>query len=178
MGRLICLVFTGTPSWETFLKILEKNDQPEWKELKEQLVTRITNLTVVGALVASVAVTFVASDAPSPIANWDEMLPYISFLACGLFSAMCVVSGLGLMVFLDAVQPQTASEMRTSQLRCAAVATLLAMPFLWFFAGLIAPLIGMTGAIWLGDSTFAKAGVVAAIAGLLATFLVVFASLF
>lgn len=84
----ICL---GGRIVETFLHILEKNDQPEWKDLKKQLVTRITNLTVVGALVASVAVTFVASNAPSPIANWDEMLPYISFLACGLFSAMCVV---------------------------------------------------------------------------------------
>lgn len=68
--------------------------------------------------------------------------------------------------------------MRTCQLRCAAAAMLLAMPFLWFFADLIAPLIGMTGAIWLGHSTFAKAGVVAAIVGLLATFLVVLASLF
>lgn len=42
-------------------------------------------------LQCSVAVTFVASNAPSPITNWDETLPYISFLACGLFSAICVV---------------------------------------------------------------------------------------
>lgn len=94
---------------------------------------------------------------PSPIANWDEMFPYISFLAGGLSSAMCVVSGLGLVMFLNAVQPETVGEIRTS---------------------LTAPLIGMTGAIWLANNALAKASVLVGIMGIIVTFLVVIVSLY
>ncbi|KAI6161519.1 hypothetical protein EDD17DRAFT_1588474, partial [Pisolithus thermaeus] len=60
-------------------------------------------------------------------------------------------------MFLNAVQPDTVGEIGTS---------------------LTAPLIRITGAIWLGNNVLAKASVLVGIMGIFVTFLVVIVSLY
>ncbi|KAI6105961.1 hypothetical protein EDD16DRAFT_224620 [Pisolithus croceorrhizus] len=61
---VIFLVLTGTSSLERLLQILEQKDQSEWNTLREQLIARTSNVTVVGSLVATGAVC----DNSNPIA--------------------------------------------------------------------------------------------------------------
>ncbi|KAI5994222.1 hypothetical protein EDC04DRAFT_1241220 [Pisolithus marmoratus] len=154
--RFMSLVLIGTPSLRGLLQILEQKDETQWRELKGQLIARSSNVTLVGSLATAGSISLVASKSPSPIANWDYPFPYICLLAGGLSSALCVVSGLGLAMFLNAVQPQTVKEIHTSTFRLIVVSLLLAMPFFWLFLGIFAPIIGMAGAVWLGNNAFAK----------------------
>lgn len=178
LRRFMSLVLIGIPSLGGLLQILEQEDGMQWRELKNQLVNRTSNVTVVGSLVTAAAVSFVTSKTPSPITAWDDSFPYVCLLAGGLCSALCVVSGLGLVMFLNAVQPQTVREINTSTFKLTIVAVLLAMPFFWLFTGILVPIIGMTVAVWLGDNTFAKASVIVGVMGLILTLLVIFASLY
>ncbi|KAI6142143.1 hypothetical protein BKA82DRAFT_1007930 [Pisolithus tinctorius] len=107
LRRFMSLVLIGIPSLGGLLQILEQEDGMQWRELKNQLINRTSIVTVVGSLVTAAAVSFVISKTPSPITAWDDSFPYVCLLAGGLCSALCVVSGLGLVMFLNAVQPQT-----------------------------------------------------------------------
>ncbi|KAI5997421.1 hypothetical protein EDD15DRAFT_2364143 [Pisolithus albus] len=151
------LVLTGTPSLRKLFDILERPDQTEWRDLKQQLIARTSNVTLVGSLAIAGSISFVTSKSPSPIAAWDYALPYISLFAGGLCSVLSVVSGLGLVMFLNAVQRQTVRDIQASTFKLIVVAILLGMPFFWLFMGIVVPIMGMAAAVWLGDDTFAKA---------------------
>ncbi|KAI6020671.1 hypothetical protein PISMIDRAFT_11819 [Pisolithus microcarpus 441] len=151
------LVLTGTPSLRELFDILERPDQTEWRDLKQQLISRTSNVTLVGSLAIAGSISFVTSKSPSPIAAWDNALPYISLFAGGLCSVLSVVSGLGLVMFLNAVQRQTVRDIQASTFKLIVVAVLLGMPFFWLFMGIVIPIMGMAAAVWLGDDTFAKA---------------------
>ncbi|KAI6046889.1 hypothetical protein EDC04DRAFT_943999 [Pisolithus marmoratus] len=112
------LVLIGTPSLRGLLQIVEQKDGTQWRELKDQLIARTSNVTIVGSLVTAGSVSFVTSRAPSPVADWDYTFPYICLLAGGLTSALCVVSGLGLVMFLNAVQPQTVRLAANNDRKC------------------------------------------------------------
>ncbi|KAI6137374.1 hypothetical protein F5141DRAFT_1209697 [Pisolithus sp. B1] len=172
------LVLTGTPSLGKLLQILEQEDQTEWRELKSQLIARTSNVTVVGSLATAGSISFVTSKSPSPIASWDYPFPYICLLGGGLCSAMSVVSGLGLAMFLNAMQPQAVREIHQSTFKLTIVTMLLGMPFFWLFTGILLPVLGMIGAVWLGNNTFAKASGLLGVIVFFATLLVVFASLY
>ncbi|KAI6022161.1 hypothetical protein PISMIDRAFT_11820 [Pisolithus microcarpus 441] len=176
--RFMSLVLTGTPSLSKLFDILERPDQTEWRDLKQQLIARTSNVTLVGSLAIAGSISFVTSKSPSPIAAWDNAVPYISLCAGGLCSVLSVVSGLGLVMFLNAVQRQTVRDIQASTFRLIVVAILLAMPFFWLLMGIIVPIMGLVVAVWLGDDTFAKAGATIGITGLIGTLLVIFISLY
>lgn len=92
-------------------------------------------------------------------------------------SVLSVVSGLGLVMFLNAVQRQTVRDIQASTFKLIVVAVLLGMPFFWLFMGIVIPIMGMAAAVWLGDDTFAKAGATMGVTGLTGTLLVIFTSL-
>lgn len=175
--RFMSLVLTGTPSLRELFDILERPDQTEWRDLKQQLISRTSNVTLVGSLAIAGSISFVTSKSPSPIAAWDNALPYISLFAGGLCSVLSVVSGLGLVMFLNAVQRQTVRDIQASTFKLIVVAVLLGMPFFWLFMGIVIPIMGMAAAVWLGDDTFAKAGATMGVTGLTGTLLVIFTSL-
>ncbi|KAI6095930.1 hypothetical protein F5141DRAFT_1265200 [Pisolithus sp. B1] len=175
---VMSLVLTGTPSLGELFEILERPDQTEWRDLKQQLIARTSNVTLVGSLAIAGSISFVTSKSPSPIAAWEYALPYISLFAGGLCSVLSVVSGLGLVMFLNAVQHQTVREIRASMFKLIVVALLLAMPFFWLFMGIVIPIMGVAAAVWLGDNTFAKAGATMGVTGLIGTLLVIFTSLY
>ncbi|KAI6046978.1 hypothetical protein EDC04DRAFT_2625948 [Pisolithus marmoratus] len=107
---------------------------------------------------------------------WGYTFPYICLLGGGLSSALSVANGLGLIMFLNAVKFRTVKEMRTSIPKLALIVVLLGMPFFWLLLGILIPIMGMAVAVWIGNSTFAKAALVVGIMGLLGSILVIFTS--
>ncbi|KAI6009234.1 hypothetical protein EDC04DRAFT_2774045 [Pisolithus marmoratus] len=177
--RSVYLLLIGTTSLESLFYLVDRADTAEWQALKGHLVNRTSCVMVVGSLVTAASTSFVTSKPPSPVAAWDSTPLYICFFCGNLFSAWCVMSGLGLVMFLSTVQPAIViREVQMSKPKFTVAFLLLAMPFFWLFIGTSFFIAGMTGALWLGNSSFGRVAVVVAVMGFIVTSLVIFASLF
>lgn len=162
--RFLFLLLIDTPSSG---EVLGDSDETRWGELKRQLIDRTSNITVVASLVTTASVSFMVASPLPFIMPWGYTFPYICLLGGGLSSALSVANGLGLIMFLNAVKLQTVKEMRTSRFaqactHCRAVRNAI--------------LLAVTVAVWIRNSTFAKAAMVVGIVGLLGSILVIFTS--
>lgn len=178
LRRLTFLLLLGTPSLERLLQIIEQEDDTQWKELKTLLVDRTSNINVVASLAIGTCASFLASSGPTDIANWSHPFPYLCILAGSVFATLSVLSGIGLLAFVNTLRPQTVKDMRSSNLKFVLTITLLAMPFLCLFISGLASVTGCLGAVWFGNSTWARTGVTAGFAWFIIMILVIFGSLY
>ncbi|KAI6149888.1 hypothetical protein BKA82DRAFT_997778 [Pisolithus tinctorius] len=178
LRRLTFLLLLGTPSLERLSQIIEQEDDTQWKELKTLLVDRTSNINVVASLAIGTCATFLASSGPTDIADWSHPFPYLCILAGSVFATLSVLSGIGLLAFINTLQPRTVKEMRSSNLKFVLTITLLAMPFLCLFISGLASVTGCLGAVWFGNSTWARTGVTAGFAWFIIMILVIFGSLY
>ncbi|KAI6168964.1 hypothetical protein EDD17DRAFT_453319 [Pisolithus thermaeus] len=103
----MCILLIGTPSLERFSDIIEHPDPTQWKELRGLLVDRTSNINVVASLALSTCASFLTTSSPTDIANWSHPFPYLCILAGAVFALLSVLSGVGLLGFINAVQPNT-----------------------------------------------------------------------
>lgn len=178
LRRLTFLLLLGTPSLERLSQIIEQEDDTQWKELKTLLVDRTSNINVVASLAIGTCATFLASSGPTDIADWSHPFPYLCILAGSVFATLSVLSGIGLLAFINTLRPHTVREMRSSNLKFVLTITLLAMPFLCLFISGLASVTGCLGAVWFGNSTWARTGVTAGFAWFIIMILVIFGSLY
>ncbi|KAI6014735.1 hypothetical protein BKA83DRAFT_4344033 [Pisolithus microcarpus] len=148
------LLLIGTPSLERFLEIIEQEDD------------------------AHTCASFLTSSGPTDIANWDHPFPYLCILAGSVFATLSVLSGVGLLGFINTIRPDTVKEMQSSSLKFALTVTLLMMPFLCLFAAGLASVTGCLGAVWFGNSTWARTGVTVGFSWFITMILVIFGSLY
>ncbi|KIK23491.1 hypothetical protein PISMIDRAFT_454114 [Pisolithus microcarpus 441] len=172
------LLLIGTPSLERFLEIIEQEDDAQWKELKGLLVDRTSNINVVASLALSMCASFLTTSGPTDIANWSHPFPYLCILAGSVFATLSVLSGVGLLGFINTIRPETVKEMQSSSLKFALTVTLLMMPFLCLFAAGLASITGCLGAVWFGNSTWARTGVTVGFSWFITMILVTFGSLY
>ncbi|KAI6040519.1 hypothetical protein EDC04DRAFT_1491935 [Pisolithus marmoratus] len=92
-------VFIGTSSLDAFNEM----EPSQWPELSKRLSGRTQNINVVGALAVATAAVFLTTDAPDGVLliNWNRELPYFCLAACAGCGMLAVMSGLGVIVFLD-----------------------------------------------------------------------------
>ncbi|KAI6008640.1 hypothetical protein EDC04DRAFT_2775572 [Pisolithus marmoratus] len=100
------LLFFGTPSLDSLLQNLETSDSSQWSQFKGRLTDRTTNINTVGALYVAALASFLTSSPPTNVGKWDHDVPYLFSVACYVMSALAVVSGLCLLMFLDALDSQ------------------------------------------------------------------------
>ncbi|KAI6041680.1 hypothetical protein EDC04DRAFT_2668022 [Pisolithus marmoratus] len=148
--RLLCTMLTGVPSLENFLETVEQEDETKWLDLKRRLVVR-TLFIRPGCLLVIPVLVMARFLKPEPPRATRQGIP-VWFV--GLCAALSVVSGLGLVRFLNTIQPRIVKEIRSSTLKLTATAMLLAMPSLWFILCTCILLIAGDRAAWLDASTY------------------------
>ncbi|KAI6119976.1 hypothetical protein EV401DRAFT_1465492 [Pisolithus croceorrhizus] len=174
----MCILLIGTPSLERFSDIIEHPDPTQWKELRGLLVDRTSNINVVASLALSTCASFLTTSSPTDIANWSHPFPYLCILAGAVFALLSVLSGVGLLGFINAVQPNTVREIQSNHLKFALTATLLIMPFLCLFTSALAAITGCLGAVWFGNSPWARAGVTIGFAWFILMIFVILGSIY
>ncbi|KAI6140942.1 hypothetical protein EDD17DRAFT_1800780 [Pisolithus thermaeus] len=172
------ILLIGTSSLERFSDIIEHPDPTQWKELKGLLVDQTSNINVVAALTLSTCASFLTTSGPTDIANWSHPFPYLCILAGTVFATLSVLSGVGLLGFINAVQPNTVREIQSNHLKFALTVTLLIMPFLCLFTSGLASITGCLGAVWFGNSTWARTGVTIGFVWFILMIFVIFGSLY
>ncbi|KAI6041888.1 Sec1-like protein [Pisolithus marmoratus] len=157
--NLTFLLLLGTPSLERLLEIIEQKDETQWRELKGLLVDRTSNINVIASLTLGTSAAFLTTSGPTDIANWSHPFPYLCLLACSVFATLSVLSGFGLLAFINTLRPSTVKEMQSNNFKFAVTITLLTMPFVCLFASGLASVTGSLAAVWYGNSTWARTGV-------------------
>lgn len=104
--RCAFLILLGTPSLESLLRLSEK-DEKEWFKLKDRLTQRTVNINVVGALAVASSSSFLTTPSPTRFANWDREFPYFCIAASNGSAMLAVISGLGLLIFLNVMGPES-----------------------------------------------------------------------
>ncbi|KAI6040513.1 hypothetical protein EDC04DRAFT_2894045 [Pisolithus marmoratus] len=147
-------ILLGTSS----LHALDKMKPSEWSELRQRLNNRAENINVVGALAVATAAVFLTTDAPDGVLliNWNRELPYFCLAACAGCGMLAVMSGLGVLVFLDGTDHGSITKALKNTFRFAAIFTLLAMPFIFLSAASLCAGIAWMGAVWFGDTLWIK----------------------
>ncbi|KAI5992305.1 hypothetical protein F5J12DRAFT_897334 [Pisolithus orientalis] len=165
------------PSLEGLLDIILANDK-RWETQRQLMIDRTTNINTVSALVLPTAAAFLTTSSPTAIVNWSHTLPYVCFLAGGVFATLSLLSGLGVLGFVNTLQSDAVKEMLYNKRKFFERITLLMMPFLCLFmAGLIL-VVGFVGAVWLGNSTCAKTVITTGFAFFILMIFMTFDSLF
>ncbi|KAI6041887.1 hypothetical protein EDC04DRAFT_2977261 [Pisolithus marmoratus] len=167
--NLIYLILIGTPLLDRLLEIIEQDDDTQWKELKGLLIDRTSNINIVASLTLG---------GPTNIVNWTHPFPYLCLLSGGVSATLSVLSGLGLLAFINTLRPATVKEMQSNNLKFALTITLLTMPFLCLFISGLASVTGCLGAVWFGNSTWGRTGVTMGFAWFIIMIFVIFGSLY
>lgn len=99
LWKSVSLLLLGAPSLGEIGKLKGK----KFTELRDKLMERTKNLTVVSALAVSTTISFLTAPPPVTYAAWDNKVPYL-FIggACGstIISTAC---GLGLIMYLGVI---------------------------------------------------------------------------
>ncbi|KAI5999018.1 hypothetical protein EDC04DRAFT_1097000 [Pisolithus marmoratus] len=147
-------VLLGTSS----LTALNGMSTEQWSELSKRLNDRTENINVVGALAVATSAVFLTTNAPNGVrfVNWNRDVPYFYLSACGGCGMLAVMSGLGLIVFLNGTDHASIKKALQNQFRFCAIFILLAMPLTFLsFASLCAGVAWM-GAVWYGETFWIK----------------------
>lgn len=159
------------------MHIILANDK-RWETQRQLMIDRTTNINTVSALVLPTAAAFLTTSSPTAIVDWSHTLPYVCFLAGGVFATLSLLSGLGVLGFVNTLQSDAVKEMLYNKRKFFERITLLMMPFLCLFmAGLIL-VVGFVGAVWLGNSTCAKTVITTGFAFFILMIFMTFDSLF
>ncbi|KAI6149901.1 hypothetical protein BKA82DRAFT_997773 [Pisolithus tinctorius] len=176
LPRLVCLILFGTPSLEGLLRIILANDN-RWETQRQLMVDRTTNINTISALILPTTAAFLTTSGPTDITNWSHTLPYVCLLTGSAFTTLSLVSGLGVLAFLNTLQARTVREMLQNKRKFFGRITLLMMPFLCLFMSGLVLVIGSVSAVWFGNSTWAKTVVTTAFALFIFMIFMIFDSL-
>ncbi|KAI6040517.1 hypothetical protein EDC04DRAFT_1491854 [Pisolithus marmoratus] len=129
-----------------------------WSKLSERLNNRTENINVVGALAVATAAVFLTTNAPDGVLliNWNRELPYFCLAACGGCGMLAVMSGLGLIVYLNGTDHDSIKKARQSPLKLVAIFTLLAMPLIFLSVASLCAGVAWLGAVWYGETLWIK----------------------
>ncbi|KAI6040525.1 hypothetical protein EDC04DRAFT_1492030 [Pisolithus marmoratus] len=130
----------------------------KWPEFRERLSDRTENINVVGALAVATAAVFLTTSAPDGVLliNWNRELPYFCLAACGGCGMLSVMSGLGLIVYLNGADHNSIQNAREDRLKLLAIFTLLAMPLIFLSVASLCAGVAWLGAVWYGDTLWIK----------------------
>ncbi|KAI6131897.1 hypothetical protein EDD17DRAFT_1575816 [Pisolithus thermaeus] len=145
----IFLTFLGTRSLEDLIKATE-NDKTELTELKQRLTDRTANINVIGTLVVSGCAAFLTTSPPTNFANWLHLFPYVCIgtaIGCAMLS---VVTGLGLLIVLNVLDPKLLKKVQRNILKKVLFLMLLMMPLTFLGAAAICVFVAWIGAAWYG----------------------------
>ncbi|KAI6001141.1 hypothetical protein EDC04DRAFT_2790964 [Pisolithus marmoratus] len=147
-------ILLGTSS----LHVLNEMKPSEWSELRERLNDRTQNINVVGALAVATAAVFLTTSAPDGVLliNWNRELPYFCLAACAGCGILAVMSGLGVLVFLDGTDHESIKKALNNTFRFTAIFTLLAMPLTFLSAASFCAGVAWMGAVWFGETLWIK----------------------
>ncbi|KIO08746.1 hypothetical protein M404DRAFT_22596 [Pisolithus tinctorius Marx 270] len=121
--------------------------EKEFKEIKETLLERTKNLTVVATLAVSATVAFLTTAPPTPYAAWDKEFPYLCIAltcGCGILSAG---SGLGLIMYLGTMTRQSVKGLNNKCFKGWAAEALLITPSAFLIAGAFCACLAWLGAV-------------------------------
>ncbi|KAI6040520.1 hypothetical protein EDC04DRAFT_2676826 [Pisolithus marmoratus] len=163
-------IFVGTPSLEHLQEISAKNKQ-EWFELKSRLTDRAANANTVGALVVGATAAFLTTSPPTHFAEWGGALTYFFLGAAGGFALLAVLSGFGLLVFLNAMGPEDLERAKDNRFKFAILIMLLTMPLTLLLVAAACTVVAWDVAVWAGGTFWIK---VLATCGSLLFFFIVF----
>lgn len=175
--RCAFLILLGTPSLESLLRLSEK-DEKEWFKLKDRLTQRTININVVGALAVASSSSFLTTPSPTRFANWDREFPYFCIAASNGSAMLAVISGLGLLIFLNVMGPESIKAAQKSTFRFVILVTLLMMPLTFLSASSLSAGLAWIGAVWFGDKIWMKLAVSTGCALFVLTLFVITAALY
>ncbi|KAI6026879.1 hypothetical protein PISMIDRAFT_648546 [Pisolithus microcarpus 441] len=138
----IFLTLLGEPSLESVIETAEK-DKQEWTELKRRLTERTANINVISSLAVAACATFLTTAPPTNIAEWTHVFPYICIGGAIGCSLLAVVTGLGLLIFLNSAQASTFKRVL--------LLTLLMMPLTFLSSASVCAGVAWIGAAWFGN---------------------------
>ncbi|KAI6097836.1 hypothetical protein F5141DRAFT_450953 [Pisolithus sp. B1] len=123
----------------------------EWTELKRRLTERTANTNVVGSLAVAACATFLTATPSTNVVDWTHEFPYICIggsVGCALLS---IITGLGLLVFLNIMSAQHLKSAKDSTFKRVLLLTLLMMPLTFLATAAVCAVVGWIGAAWFGD---------------------------
>ncbi|KAI6162868.1 hypothetical protein EDD17DRAFT_1573029 [Pisolithus thermaeus] len=144
------LTLLGQNSLESLIATAEK-DGPEWTELKRRLTERTANINVVASLAVAACATFLTATPSTSVADWTHEFPYVCIggsVGCALLS---VITGLGLLVFLNIMSAQHLKSAKESAFKRVLLLTLLMMPLTFLATAAVCAVVGWVGAAWFGN---------------------------
>ncbi|KAI6122914.1 hypothetical protein EDD16DRAFT_1569697 [Pisolithus croceorrhizus] len=139
---------------------------------------RLRNFMYILSIGTPTCASFLTTSRPTDIANWSRPFPYLCILAGIVFALLSVLSGVGLLGFINAIQPNTVREIQPNHLKFALTVTLLIMPFLCLFTSGLASITRYLGAVWFGNSTWARTGVTIGFAWFILMIFVILGSIY
>lgn len=148
--QCIFLTLLGEPSLESVIETAEK-DKQEWTELKRRLTERTANINVISSLAVAACATFLTTVPPTNIAEWTHVFPYIYIGGAIGCSLLAVVTGLGLLIFLNVMSPQHLKSAQASTFKRVLLLTLLMMPLTSLSSASVCAGVAWIGAAWFGN---------------------------
>ncbi|KDQ51842.1 hypothetical protein JAAARDRAFT_198718 [Jaapia argillacea MUCL 33604] len=156
--RVACLLGMGTSSMDRLKEITAEGNEAHWKEFKDAMFNRVANVNVVSSLILATTAAFLTTTPPSPIAPWLNPMPYVTLLAAFCLGFVGVGCGTFLLFVLSDSRASSFRELAQTPWKFWAAMWLLASPSLFVGAAGCSGIVALCGAVWFGDSTFAKAG--------------------
>ncbi|KAI5996909.1 hypothetical protein F5J12DRAFT_896045 [Pisolithus orientalis] len=128
--KSVSLLSLGAPSLDKIGKLKGK----KFTELRDKLMERTKNLTVVSALAVSTTISFLTAPPPVDYAAWDNKVPYLFIAGACWNTIMSTACGLGLIMYLGIMTEDSIERIKRNFERYIAVA-LLVMPTVFLFVG-------------------------------------------
>ncbi|KAI5996855.1 hypothetical protein F5J12DRAFT_346860 [Pisolithus orientalis] len=135
---------------------MSENDEEEWSKLKDRLIQRTININVVGTLTVASSASFLTTPSPTNFAKWNREFPYACIAACSGSAMLAVISGLGLLIFLNVMSPESIKAAEKSTFKFAVLVTLLMMPLTFLSTASLCAGFAWIGAVWHADKTWMK----------------------
>ncbi|KAI6040488.1 hypothetical protein EDC04DRAFT_2676493 [Pisolithus marmoratus] len=175
--RCIFRTLLGTDSLESLRQISEKNEKA-WSKLKDRLTDRTININIVAALAVAATASFLTNPPPTDFAKWDHQFPYFCVAASNGSAMLAVISGLGLLIFLNAMDSKSIIAAQTSKFKFVILVTLLMMPLTFLATATLWAGLAWIGAVWLGDKFWIQLAVTLGCIVFLVTLFVISAALY
>ncbi|KDR74686.1 hypothetical protein GALMADRAFT_141040 [Galerina marginata CBS 339.88] len=154
--KLLCIGSFGRSTLQRLWDVIQVKGEgkvDEWKEEREALVSRTTNMGVVtGLLLATIAVLCSTIPPVTSVYDWTRPLPYVCLVISGTMALLSLIAG-GVVSFMaTAVQRDYLLEIltsRKSRLRIICFLILLAYPFVMLALATLTLGLGLASAAWL-----------------------------
>ncbi|KAI6154186.1 hypothetical protein BKA82DRAFT_4098530 [Pisolithus tinctorius] len=145
----VSLLFIGSPS-------LEALGEQEFKEVKDNLLERTKNITVVSTLAVGAATSYLVSTVPTTYASWDKEWSYVFIAAASACAMLSTASGIGLIMYLGVATSENIHGVKGNWFKRWAVILLLMMPTLFLFASGGCIFVAWHIAVWNGSILWIK----------------------